>query len=109
MSEETDVGPSMASGSQVCSGNCADFAKAASARPTAARYMRISFAGSAAPTCRFSSTISKVPARLNKDINATRNPTSPIRYTMYELILAKADQGRVNKNQIIRKKDQTTN
>jgi hypothetical protein len=33
---ETGVGPSMASGSQVCSGTCADFANAPTSRPEAA-------------------------------------------------------------------------
>ena len=75
---ETGVGPAMASGSQVCSGNWPDFEQTAAVRQMAAmRRTRWLMPPSAASALM--STMLKVPAPKNRMITPMIRPTSPTR------------------------------
>ena len=78
MSAETGVGPSMASGSQVCSGSWADLAKA----PTSISRQAATSVGSFCPKASSASANtpakSSAPVPLSSRKAAITRPTSPI-------------------------------
>ena len=93
MRAETGVGPSMASGSQTCSGNCALLPQA----PTNRRRQTVVMG----PNCQSDSSVSEValltrstrssvPKRWKARIIPRISPTSPIRFTMKAFLPASA-------------------
>ena len=102
-SAETGVGPSMASGSQMCSGNWALLPIAPAARPSA---NSVSIVWPSTPSATSSTTsvlmaaISSVPARSQIRISAASRPRSPRRVTMNAFLAAAAAAGRWNQKPI---------
>ena len=99
ISAETGVGPSMASGSHVWSGSCADF-------PHAPRKRRRLIAV-AVPTARVgafanTSAYSSVPTVVQSSMMPRANPQSPTRLTMNAFLPAFAADSRVYQNPIRR-------
>ena len=90
MSADTGVGPSMASSSQACSGNCADLPQAASrsSRPIAVKVP--SLAWLALPKTSEKVTDPKVT---NMSMIASPRPTSPTRLMMKAFLAAAAAVG----------------
>ena len=85
ISADTGVGPSMASGSQVWSGSCADFPQAPRKR---SRLIAV-----AVPTARVgalanTSPYSSVPSVVHSSMIPRANPQSPTRFTMKALLAA---------------------
>src|SRR3990172_5989141 len=92
----TGVGPSMASGSQKCSGNCADFPTAPPKRSRARRPRSSGVTLPASPSAGISSRIfsnSNVPKIAKMAITPTRNSRSPMRVTMKAFLAALAASG----------------
>ena len=88
ISAETGVGPSIASGSQTCSGNCADFPAAPANSPSA---NRVSAVDPTAPAIA-ASWISPMPSFpvCEKMIRiAIKNPRSPRRVTRNAFVAAR--------------------
>jgi hypothetical protein len=98
----TGVGPSIASGNQTCSGNCADLPTAPqkiSSPATVASPPRIS--GRAKTIC-FSSSKLSVPSVDQRNRIPRRKPKSPIRFVRKAFFPASAAAGRPNQNPISR-------
>ena len=80
---DTGVGPAMAGGSQIDSGNCADFAAAPQKSPKPMAVIQRVFSGKTALLSR--NTMSVVPNCRYTRITASSNPASPIRLIMNAL------------------------
>ena len=95
----TGVGPSMASGSQTCRGNCADLPIAPAKIPIAAhvRTLPASIPLTAIPC---NSAILNVPVREYNRMMAARKPKSPIRVTIKAFLAALAADGLWNQKPI---------
>ncbi len=90
MRAETGVGPSIASSSQDCSGNCADLPHAASRRSRPIAVSVPSLAWLATPKTAWKSTDPKVT---NISMIARLRPTSPTRLMMKAFLPAAAADG----------------
>ena len=101
MSAETGVGPSIASGSQMWSGNCADLPTAPEKRPSV---KPVSTALPIAPAAASSliAAMSSAPVFDQMSTTASRNAKSPKRVTMNAFFAAAAAAGRSNQNPISR-------
>ena len=101
MSAETGVGPSIASGSQMCSGNCADLPTAPENRPSV---KPVSTALPIMPWMARSliSAMPSTPVFDQMSSTASRNAKSPKRVTMNAFFAAAAADGRSNQNPISR-------
>ena len=75
---DTGVGPAMASGSQVCSGNWPDFELTAAIRQSEAM-SRVEWPITPSSEARLVSTIPKLPAPKNRMITPMIRPMSPTR------------------------------
>ena len=96
---ETGVGPSMASGSQACSGNWPDLphAPSSSSRPSA-----VIVPPARVPTPPKTPSKDVVPSWLNIRKIARARPTSPTRFMMNAFLAAVAAAGRVYQKAISR-------
>ena len=92
MSAETGVGPSIASGSQTWSGNCALFPAAPAKMPSANKVMTVEESAPVIARCWISS-IWKVPARVQMRSKAASRPRSPMRVTINAFLAAAAALG----------------
>ena len=81
----TGVGPAMASGSQVCSGSCADLPMAPPSSSSAAATARAEPAGQAAAARAQSAWMSSVPSCVNSRKSPSDMAVSPTRVTMNAL------------------------
>ncbi len=90
MSADTGVGPSMASNSQPCSGNCADLPQAASSKN---RPIAVAQPESTAPIIEFTASKRTVPTCARNEPIAKIMPRSPTRFMMNALLPAAAAEG----------------
>ena len=74
---ETGVGPSIASGSQVCSGTCADLAKAPTSSSRPIRTTTPSLVANSSGAASKIPSRSKVPNSRNRNRAASTSPMSP--------------------------------
>ncbi len=93
ISADTGVGPSMASGSQVCSGSCADL-PAAPARNSSAMTVALPVAKAAEPAAANTTLKSSEWKWLHSSTIPTRKAASPTRVTMNAFFAAAAAAGR---------------
>ena len=103
ISAETGVGPSIASGSQMCSGNCADFPIAPASSPSV-KPVSTASVSAGAPSCASAliAAISKRPVFDQISSSPSMKPKSPKRVTMNAFFAAAAAEGRWNQNPISR-------
>ncbi len=93
MSAETGVGPSIASGSQTWSGNCADLPQAPAKTHTAAAVSHSRLMSPARAISRISWML-KVCVCVNRIMMPISSPTSPMRVVMNAFFAASAADGR---------------
>ena len=99
ISAETGVGPSIASSSQVCSGNCADFPQAASSR---SRPMTVITLCDAPPVSSETFANDVVPKVTNIRPMPSDRPMSPTRLITKAFLAAAAAEGLYCQNPISR-------
>ena len=98
---ETGVGPSMASGSQIWSGNCADFPMAPINRPTPARVRVVPVSiPLATPSNMWLKVKEPIPVYIN--IIPIKNPISPTRLVRNAFLAASAAESFSNQCPISR-------
>src|SRR4029077_15489768 len=95
MRAETGVGPSMASGSQVWSGSCADFPQAPRKR---SRLIAVAVPMASVGALANTSPYSSVPSVVQSSMTPRANPQSPTRLTMKAFLPALAADSRVYQN-----------
>src|SRR5256886_10314869 len=105
MSADTGVGPSIASGSQVWSGSCADLPHAPTNRSSA---MPVAVAGASVSAPLNTAPYSSVPSAVQSHMTPRPKPTSPTRLTMNAFFPAWAAAGRVYQNPISRYEQRPT-
>ena len=87
----TGVGPSIASGSQVCSGSCADFATAPPSSPSAIRFAA---QGPNEPACEKTFSKSSEPVRWIRRKRASAIVASPTAFITNAFFAAAIAEGR---------------
>ncbi len=107
ISAETGVGPSMASGSQVCNGSCADL-PAAPARNSSAITVALPVVKAAAPADWNTTSKSRLWKWVQSSTIPIRNAASPTRVTMNAFFAAAAAAGRSNQCPISRYEQRPT-
>src|SRR5262249_16794362 len=93
MGAETGVGPSIASGNQVCSGNCPDLPQAPS---SSSSVIATSIAADRWDAPAKTPSKEVVPSVANISMTASDSPTSPIRFITNAFLPAVAATGLVN-------------
>ena len=88
ISAETGVGPSIASGSQTCSGNCADLPTAPQKISSAMTVAAVPVSSPAATPVRIVE-MSSVPKTATSPIRPSAKPTSPTRFVMKAFFAAR--------------------
>src|SRR4030095_10761493 len=99
MSADTGVGPSMASGSQVCRGSCADLPQAPMNSSSA---IPVAVAGGSVAAPLNTAAKSRVPSATHSHMIPSPNPKSPTRLTMNAFLRAGTAAGRVYQKPISR-------
>ncbi len=99
MRAETGVGPSIASGSHVWSGICADLATAPPSRPSA---MRLTIVDGSPSTSSKTATYSSVPVSQISRTSASANVASPIAFMTNAFFAAATASGRWCQNPMSR-------
>src|SRR6266516_5589516 len=99
ISADTGVGPSMASGSQVCNGNCPDLPQAPSSSSSPRASATPEDSRLALPNTPANDVVPRVA---NISMMASDRPASPTRLTMNAFFAAVAAAGRPNQNAISR-------
>ncbi len=107
MSAETGVGPSIASGSQICNGTCADLPAAPAKTPSANRVNVVAPMVPANAACWISATLN-VPVFVQIMRMPTMKPTSPTRVVMNAFLAAAAALGLWNQKPINRNEQSPT-